>query len=123
MNQEKAEPSKKTGPVWAIVANVRDEIPQGEGYKETRRGTNHFHTGAKVFLAGANTNTPANDVVAIVVGHYRGKGYVTVALNAWKLTNWRAELIYSPTVIARLAEPHEAAQTTRNWEADGSPGW
>ena len=98
--EEKSEESGKPTPVWCVVANVRMSIPYGKGYVETRRGTRKFHGGAKVYLAGAYWGTGAERV--IVIGHYRGMGYITCSLDVETLTNWRAELVYSPTVLARL---------------------
>jgi hypothetical protein len=89
-------------PIWCVAANVRDSIPFSHGAVETRRGTRKFHAGAKVYLASAFWGTGAERVT--VVGHYRGKGYITASIKTRYLTNWRAELVYSPTVFARLKE-------------------
>lgn len=102
--QDKAETQQNQASIWCVGATVRMSIPFGEGAKQTRRGTNKFHGGAKVYLAGAFWGTGAERVT--VVGHYRGKGYITASLQVRYLTNFRAELVYSPTVISRLTTIH-----------------
>jgi hypothetical protein len=92
---------KNSSPVWCVAANVREDLLIHEENKEPRTSTKPFNAGAKVYLAGAFRGMGSNHVT--VVGHFRGKGYVTSVVNTRYLTNWRAELIYSPTVIARLS--------------------
>jgi hypothetical protein len=97
-----ADTTTNAAPVWCVAANVRDSIPFGHDAVETRQGTRKFHAGAKVYLASTFWGTGAEQVT--VVGHYRGKGYITASLKTRYLTNWRAELVYSPAVIARLKQ-------------------
>ena len=108
--------SNDSVPIWCVAANVRDSIPFGHGAVETRQGTRKFHAGAKVYLASAFWGTGAEDVT--VVGHYRGKGYITASLKTRYLTNWRAELVYSPAVIARLKQIPEWNRLKWNSSAD-----
>ncbi len=96
----------ETSPIWCVAANVSDEIPFGHNAAETHQGTNKFHAGAKVYLAGAFWGMGAEKIT--VIGHYRGKGYITASVRTRYLTNFRAELVYSPTVISRLKKIHIA---------------
>ena len=97
---EDEKPQESQSPVWCVAANVREEIPWGEGALETHRGTRKFHAGAKVYLADAYEGMGTDRIT--VTGHYRGKGYITCYLNTRFLTNWRVELAYSPAVMSRL---------------------
>src|SRR5258706_1406348 len=83
-------------PIWGVAANVRKEIQHGPGGKEVRIGTRKFHGGAKVYLYDVFWGMGGLD--CSVVGRYRGRhGYITTSLKTVFLTNWHAELIYSPT--------------------------
>lgn len=110
---DKPQESQGPSPVWCVAANVRGEIPFGEGAVETRRGTRKFHGGAKVYLAGAYWGMGAMDVT--VIGNYRGKGYITCSLKSHFLTNWRVELVYSPAVLSRIGRIRAA--DSFEWDA------
>jgi hypothetical protein len=97
MKKNAAQP---VAPIWCVVANVRETIPTGPGAAEIRRGTRKFHADAKVYLGSAFWGTGAENVT--VVGYYRGKMYITCSIQTRYLTNWHAELVYSPAVITRL---------------------
>jgi hypothetical protein len=88
-------------PVWAIRASVIQERSYGPGGLETRRGTKHFAPGAKVYCAYILWDGPLTSVG--VIGHHRGSHqYVTMILPHNYLTNFRADLVYSPHVINLL---------------------
>jgi hypothetical protein len=88
------------GPIWCVVANIRKEIPYGPGGKETRRGTRKFHGGAKVYVVDAFWGMAGERVT--VIGHYRGKQYITCVVRNLVLENLRVELVYSPAVIRQI---------------------
>jgi hypothetical protein len=90
------------GPIWSVVANVRKEIPFGPGSKEIRRGTRKFHGGAKVYIVDAYWGMAGENVT--VIGHYRGKEYITCVVRNLHLENLRVELVYSPAVIKRIVK-------------------
>lgn len=85
--------------IWTLVANVLMVRPYGVGGLKTYRGTRHFAPGAKVFVVAAFWGMGAESVIAI--GHHRkSKRYIHIAMKSAHLTNWRVELIRSPTVLA-----------------------
>jgi hypothetical protein len=89
-------------PVWCLAANVRERRPYGEGGRETRRGTKHFPPGSKVCCFPPLWGDGYESVK--VVGRHRGSHrYATMIIEARWLTNWRADLVYSPYVISELA--------------------
>jgi hypothetical protein len=69
-----------------------------------RRGAKHFAPGAKVyFLYGFDGWERV-----YVVGRHRGsKRYIELIMNSAHLTNWRAELVYSPHLVRLLREASE----------------
>jgi hypothetical protein len=90
------------GPIWSVVANIRKEIPYGPGGKETRNGTRKFHGCAKVYVVDAYWGMGGENVT--VIGHYRGKQYITCVVRTLYLENLRVELVYSPAVINRIVK-------------------
>lgn len=85
-------------PIWAISAKIVEESPSGYAGRKTRRGTRKFNANQKVYLWDyPNGNQwPMVDMV----GRYRGKyKYIHTMINARYLFGFRAELIYSPTII------------------------
>lgn len=97
---------------WCPVANVVLERPSGENVDETLSGTKHFKPGAKVYAIDAHWGMGGERV--IVVGHHRGsKGYITITMATKYLTNWRAELTYSPHIIEELKK-HELGKYEPN---------
>lgn len=94
------------GPVWCPVATMRTERPYGPGGQEVKRGNKHFKPGAKLYLIEVMSwleRGAKRDVQVEVVGRHRGSHrYVTMVVSASWLTNWRAELVYSPHVIGEL---------------------
>src|SRR5258708_2331288 len=116
---EQPEVVKQPEPIWAIVANVREEMPVGPGMQEMRRGTKKFNAGAKIYFIGVDWTDFEWRIG--VVGHYRGKkGYITDVLFPWYVTNWRVELIYSPHLTRLLARGQHIGGNWRKWEADSS---
>jgi hypothetical protein len=92
---------RRVEPIWGVVAKVVKERPYGPGGKESRRGTRKFNAGQKVYLWDVFWGMGGEDLT--VIGRYRGKyGYITSSLRTAYLTDFRAELIYSPTIIRRI---------------------
>jgi hypothetical protein len=90
-------PKSRLYPVWGVAANVvveRDPAPNGAGH--------HFAPGANVYLVYV-VKAPGPRRVK-VVGQLEGSEcFVAVVLNAERLENWRAELVYSPDVLEVFA--------------------
>src|SRR4051794_2181573 len=91
---------QKSSGIWCVAANVRDLAPYGPNSLEIRSGIKKFNSGAKVYVGGAAQGLRGGRVM--VVGHFRGKRYVTSFVETRHLTNFRAELAYSPAVVAGL---------------------
>lgn len=86
---------------WMVVANVVRRHLWGEGGEEERSGTKHFKPGAKVYVIG---DYPGMCETVTVIGRSRQGRYITVALPVWYLTRFHAKVVYSPTVIRRVAQ-------------------
>jgi hypothetical protein len=87
--------------IWCPVANVAEEQQYGPGGHELRRGTKHFPPGAKVYCMPELWGDGYEDIM--VVGRHRGSHrYVTMVIPSRRLTNWRADLVYSPHVMREL---------------------
>ncbi|MFD6880183.1 MULTISPECIES: hypothetical protein [unclassified Streptomyces] len=86
---------------YAVVANVRREIPYGPGGAELRSGTKHFPAGGKVWLAPPCWDLGFGE--ALAVGRHRGSprlaGVVTRVVH---LENFRVRAVYSPDLCRRL---------------------
>ena len=88
-------------PIWCVVANVAAETRRGPGGWEIGRGTKHFPPGAKVYCSPSLWGDGYERIK--VVGRHRGSHrYVAMVVRAAWLTNWRAQLVYSPRVIRTL---------------------
>jgi hypothetical protein len=100
--QENSDGGGASPSVWCVAANVAEEQPFGPGGQEIRRGTKHFAPHAKVYCFPAQWGDGYQDIR--VVGRHRASHrYVTMVIPSKRLTNWRAELVYSPHVIKELA--------------------
>lgn len=103
-NQSEASPAS----IWCLVANIVEVRPYGPEGKETKRGTKHFAAGAKIYCFPAQWGDGYEQIR--VVGRHRGSHrFVTMIINSEWLTNWRAQNIYSPAVIEKLAGAWEEA--------------
>jgi hypothetical protein len=84
---------------WCLVGNIKDKA-----------GTKHFSAGAKVYCLPAQWGDGYEKIT--VVAKHRGSGRLVkmVFSSSW-ITNWRAQVVYSPSVLELLAEE------TRNWQS------
>jgi hypothetical protein len=97
------EPDVDDRPVWCIAATVISERPYGPGGVERRRGLKLFSPGAKVHVPDGFHGMGYESVT--VVGRVRKSSrYSIVHVRTDHLTNWRVELVYSPTARARIGE-------------------
>ncbi|MBI5929714.1 MAG: hypothetical protein HY862_10420 [Chloroflexi bacterium] len=95
---------EKSSPIWCLVANVSEEIFYGPGGKETRRGTKQFYAGAKVYCFPVLWGDGYERIT--VIGRHRSTHrYIKMIVHWKKLTNWRAELVYSPYVVSQIVHP------------------
>lgn len=98
-------------PAWFVVANMRPE-PFGLA---TSPGTKHFVAGAKLHCVNWMWGMGVETVVA--VGRHRGGSQlVEVLLPTARLTNFRAKLVYRPSVLRKLASSsHRHEAWTHEW--------
>ena len=95
------EKPEKVEPIWAIHARVIGERPYGPKGQTTKRGIRKFNANQKVYLQNAYWGMGA--VTVTMIGRYRGKhNYISCDVRTAYLTNFRARLVYSPTVIERI---------------------
>lgn len=98
---------------WCLVGNIVQRRPYGEGGQEQRSGTKHFSPGTKVYCLPARWGDGYEKI--IVIGRHRGsKQYVTMVIESAWVTNWRAQVVYSPAVLHQL----QAAT-----QEPGRPNW
>lgn len=88
-------------PVWCLVANVVEERNFGPGGGERRRGTKHFAPGAKV-CAFPVLWGDGYEKIKVVGRHRESHRFVKMVIPSKWLTNWRAQLVYSPFLIAQF---------------------
>lgn len=99
MIEEEIEP-----PQWCVVANVRKVIHYGPNQGDwTQIGTKHLSPGTKIYVRGANWDAEFTKIS--VVGKHRGTSRLTLIVirPSW-LTNYRAQVVYSPRVLRKLRE-------------------
>lgn len=96
MNQESNETQ------WCLVGNIVPLRSFGEG-TEVRPGTKHFSGGTKVYCLPAQWGDGYESIV--VIGRHRGsKRFVTMIISSEWVENWRAQVVYQPAVLQRLAQ-------------------
>lgn len=108
------------GPVWCPVASMRAVRQVGENGQQSRRGTQHFAPGARLYVRRVvgfrNSHNDEQDVE--VIGRHRATHrYVKMIVRASWLEHWRPDLIYSPQVI-RLLWPMWDGTAESKAEAD-----
>jgi hypothetical protein len=116
------EASTNTGdrPVWCITASVVPERPYGPGGAEQRRGLKLFSPGAKVYVADGFAGM-GYDTVTVIGRVRRSSRYSIVDVRAERLTNWRVELVYSPTARDRITETRGTNQNGAFGLDDSNP--
>ena len=88
---------------WCLVGNIRTQAPWGPGGEEIRSGTKHFSAGTKVYCMPAAWGDGYEKV--IVFGKHRGAhGLVQMVVPSKVITHWRAQVVYSPSLLAKLEE-------------------
>lgn len=100
---EVASSEKTSG--WYLVGNVVQEHEFGES-KEIRHGSKHFTPGTKVYCLPVQWGDGYEK--AIVVGIARGpRRLITVVMSTKLITNWRAQVVYSPAILSHLGNGHD----------------
>ncbi len=82
---------------WSVVANIKQEIPYGEGGAETRIGTKQFKGGAKVHIVGSY---PGMCDSLIVIGQNKHTGKTIRSVVSVKgVENLRIKNVYGDAAI------------------------
>ena len=88
---------------WCLVGNIRTRVAYGHGGQEIRSGTQHFSAGTKVYCLPAAWGDGFERV--IVFGKHRGSpALVQMVVPAKAICNWRAQVVYSPGLLLRMAQ-------------------
>ncbi len=116
-------PKPQIEPIWGVTANIVDGHPYGPDGKEIRKGTRKFNAGQKIYLSDVFWGMGGE--MSTYIGRYRCKyAYITCSIRTAYVTNFRVELIYSPTIIHRIvygdAENPEAIRPTPDYIARSS---
>lgn len=86
---------------WCLVGNIVAGHAAGPGGTEWVEGTRHFKPGAKVYCLPPQWGDGYENIK--VVGRHRHTNrYVTMVIRSVWVTNWRAKVVHSPTVLHRL---------------------
>jgi hypothetical protein len=92
---------ERVEPIWGVTARVAKSLPFGPGGKDVRRGTKKFRANQKVYLQADWWGTGSS--IVTVIGRFHGKHqYISSAVSTAYLTDFRAELVYSPAIIERI---------------------
>jgi hypothetical protein len=112
-NQEAGSGSPTSGGRWCLIGNIVQERPCGERGREIKRGTEHFSPGTKVYCLPAQWGDGYERI--IVIGRHRGsKRFVRMIIRSDWVTNWRAKVVYEPSVL-RLIEEATSESWRRDW--------
>jgi hypothetical protein len=87
-------------PMWCVAANVVLERTYGPGGLERRSGYKHFAPGAKVYVYDIFGGMWER--VTVIGRHRKSFRFICLSMAIKHLTNWRAELVYSPYVIRQI---------------------
>ena len=86
---------------WCLIGNIVKEHSAGPGGADQVEGTKHFKPGAKVHCLAPQWGD-GYEKIKVVGRHRKSNRYVTMVIRSSWVTNWRAKVIYSPTVLHRL---------------------
>jgi hypothetical protein len=90
-------------PIWSVKASIVEDRAFGPLGLERRRGSKHLRAGAKVWAIDAFWGEGGEQVT--VIGRHRASlRYSRLVVPAHHVTAFRPQLIYSPTVLALVAE-------------------
>lgn len=108
-------------PIWCVVGNVVDVRTHGPGGLTRSPGTAHFAPGTKLYCFPPLWGDGYTDIK--VVGRHRGsRRYVTMVVRSAWLRSWRAQLVYSPTLIDLLSEQWNGSEDARKRAEDLAEG-
>lgn len=92
-----------TATQWCLVGNIVEHRRAGVEGGFQKNGAPHFSGGTKVYSFPARWGDGYENTV--VVGRHRGsKRFVRMVIPSAWITNWRAQVVYSPAVLGLITE-------------------
>ena len=82
---------------WGITANIKRELPFGEGGKEIRIGTKQFRGGAKVYIIGTYPGTC--DSLIVIGQNKHSNKFIRSVIRINIVENMRIKMIYGKSAI------------------------
>ncbi|MEM1056166.1 MAG: hypothetical protein AAGI52_11615 [Bacteroidota bacterium] len=123
MSQDTTSGVQCTGPdsEWCLIGNIVGEHPFGPGGEETRVGAKQFSPGTKVYVVPKWKWDGYVYLNAMVIGRpRRSRRFITVVIRSRLIESWRAQVVYSPTVLRLLREHGVSPWTQGEVEAMAS---
>lgn len=101
-------------PEWCIVGNLLPYPYSPDGPRADLRSQKIFPAGAKLYIVGGFAGMGYETVT--VVGHaHRRPRPVRAHIKAKYVGNWRAELIYRPSVLRAIHAAQQERSTGHRW--------
>ncbi|MEE1735850.1 hypothetical protein [Streptomyces sp. BE147] len=86
--------------VWLVAANVVRWRRYGDLGQELRPGTKAYRGGTKVYVIGTHPGTGHQQLTTVGRGRHTRR-FITIDTGTRHLHTFRAQLVYSPAVLAR----------------------
>ncbi|MFI8438528.1 hypothetical protein ACIGJO_33325 [Streptomyces sp. NPDC079020] len=90
--------------VWLVAANVVRWRRYGDLGQELRPGTKAYRGGTKVYVIGTYPGTGHQQLTTVGRGRHTRR-FITIDTGTRHLHTFRAQLVYSPAVLARAGTP------------------
>ncbi|MDR2838833.1 MAG: hypothetical protein LBV49_09790 [Azonexus sp.] len=97
---------------WCLVGNIVETRFAGVGGAEEKNGTPHFSGKTKVYCLPAQWGDGYEQIV-VIGRHRRSRRFVKMVISSSWVTNWRAQVVYSPVVLNLLHEEFPRIWETR----------
>lgn len=98
-------------PIWCLAGNMIDERHAGPGGIETWHGSKHFSPGTKLYCYPPLWDGYEN---VKVMGLARAsRRWITIVIRSKWIVNRRAQLVYKPAVVDKLAGYWDGTETSR----------
>ncbi len=102
---------------WGITANIKRELPFGEGGKETRIGTKQFRGGAKVHIVGSYPGMC--DSLIVIAQNKHSNKFIRRVIRVNIVENMRIKMIYGESAMELCSQeaPNGASMIRTKAEA------
>jgi hypothetical protein len=103
---------------WSVVANIKRELPYGEGGIETRNGTKQFKGGAKVYIIGSYPGM-CDSLITIGQNKHTGK-FISTVIKVSAVENLRIKNVYGESALSLCKQeaPNGASMITSKEDAE-----